>query len=59
MEISIEDIMNIEIDIENLPPIAVQKNIVEDIERLIAEGKSKAEALHLVFEYYKMGNKVN
>ncbi|KXO07276.1 hypothetical protein AKG98_2628 [Moritella sp. JT01] len=59
MEISIEDVMNIEIDIENLPPIAVQKNIVEDIERLISEGKSQAEALHFVFAYYKMGNKVN
>jgi len=47
MEISIEDIMNMEI--ENLPPIEVQKNIVENIERLISEGKSEAEAVHLAF----------
>ena len=57
MQISIEDIMNI--DIENLSPIAVQKAVVEEIERLIAEGKSNSEALHLEFEYNKMGNKVN
>jgi len=59
MEISTEDIMNIEIDIENLPPIEVQKNIVEEIEQLVSEGKSQAEAMHLAFTYYKMGNKVN
>jgi len=59
MEISIEDIMNFEIDIENLPPIAVQNNIVEEIDQLVSEGKSQAEAIHLVFTYYKMGNKVN
>ncbi|MFT5760420.1 MAG: hypothetical protein ACI9LM_005206 [Alteromonadaceae bacterium] len=59
MEISIEDIMNIEIDIENLPPIAVQKAVVEEIERLIAEGKSDFETLHQVFEYNKMGSKAH
>ena len=57
MEISIDDVMNIEI--ETPPPIAVQENIVEDIERLISEGKSEAEALHLVFSYSKMGNQVS
>lgn len=51
--------MDIEIDIENLPPIAVQQNIVEEIEQLVSKGKSKAEAIHLVFTYYIMGNKVN
>ena len=57
MEISIDDVMNIEI--ETPPPIAVQENIVDDIERLISEGKSEAEALHLVFSYSKMGNQVS
>lgn len=55
MEISIDDIMNMEI--ETPPPLAVQENIVEDITRLMSEGKSQAEALHLVFGYSKMGNK--
>lgn len=59
MKINVEDVMNMEIDIENLPPIEVQNNIVEEIQRLTAEGKSEAEAVHLVFSYYKMGNKVN
>lgn len=59
MEISIDAIKNMEIDIENLPPIAVQENIVEDIERLMAEGKSQAEAIHLVFSYSKMGSKAS
>ncbi|WP_017220556.1 hypothetical protein [Moritella dasanensis] len=57
MEISIDDIMNMEI--ETPPPLAVQENIVEDITRLMSEGKSQAEALHLVFGYSKMGNKVS
>ncbi|NQZ92064.1 MAG: hypothetical protein HRT97_06945 [Moritella sp.] len=59
MEISIDAIKNMEIDIENLPPLAVQESIVEDIERLMAEGKSQSEAIHLVFGYSKMGNKVS
>lgn len=59
MKINVEDVMNMEIDIENLPPIEVQNNIVEEIQRLTSEGKSEAEAIHLVFSYYKMGNKVN
>jgi hypothetical protein len=57
MEISIDDIRNMEI--ETPPPLAVQENIVEDITRLMSEGKSQAEALHLVFGYSKMGNKVS
>jgi hypothetical protein len=37
MEISIDDVMNMEI--ETPPPLAVQENIVEDITRLMSEGK--------------------
>ncbi|WP_281648577.1 hypothetical protein [Parendozoicomonas sp. Alg238-R29] len=49
--IDLQDIMNM--DFDNLTDIEVQKAMVEEIERLRAEGKSDAESIRLVFEHNK------
>ncbi len=45
-KINIDDILNI--SLENVPPIEVQEAMVDEIERLVAEGKSQGEAYKLV-----------
>ena len=49
--IDLQDIMNINLD--DLPDIEVQKAMVAEVERLRAEGKSDAESIRLVFKHNK------
>lgn len=41
--------MDIEIDIENLPTIAVQQNIVEEIEQLVSKGRSYSLGIYILY----------
>ena len=47
--LDIKDIFDL--DIDDLPSVEQQKAMVEEIERLRAEGKSDAESIRLVLEH--------